>query len=126
MDKILPVLVEILAESSVPWPNWEHGTLDVCLGIEMLGGTAQFPAASPVTAITDSQVRFLGSAWAGWGVMLWWASNDVRGRQTPLALLGGVIFAGGIGRALSARRFGFGAQWIPVVMWVELLGPGAL
>ena len=92
----------------------------------MLGGEAVFPAASASTAVADSQIRFLGSVWAGYGVMLWWASNSLKTRRVPLALLGGIMFAGGLGRTLSALKHGFGAEWTRIALWAELIGPGAL
>ena len=102
------------------------GSLDAGLGIRMLGKESDFPTASPTTAFADSQFRFLGAMWAGYGVLLWWTSNDLQGRQIPLGLLGGVMLAGGVGRALSALKYGFSAPWVQVAMWVELLGPGVI
>ena len=58
--------------------------------------------------------------------MLWWTSNDLRTRQAPLALLGGICFVAGLGRLASSIKFGFGATWIRVAMWAELLGPGVI
>ena len=102
------------------------GGLDASLGIGMFSGESAFSATKTVMAIVDSQVRFLGTTWAGYGVMLWWASNDLRARQVPLALLGGIMTFGGIGRLLSSLQHGFGAGWIRVAMWFELIFPGAL
>ena len=100
------------------------GILDVCLGISTVSSASDFPVGSTAAARVDSQFRFLGSTWAGYGLMLWWASNDLRSRQVPFAILGAIIVAGGVGRVLSARRYGFGARWMQVAMWAELLGPG--
>jgi hypothetical protein len=99
------------------------GSLDISLGTTMLGGDAVFPPTSPQTAITDSQIRFFGSVWAGYGVMLWWTSNDLKARQTPLALLGGICLLAGVGRLVSGLKVGFGAEWTRIAMWVELLSP---
>lgn len=99
------------------------GSLDICLGTTMLGGDAVFAPSSPQTAIADSQIRFFGSVWAGYGAMLWWTSNDLRARQTPLALLGGISLLAGVGRFVSSMKFGFGAEWTRIAMLAELLGP---
>ena len=99
------------------------GSLDICLGTTMLGGDAVFPRNSPQTAIADSQIRFFGSVWAGYGIMLWWTSNDVKARGTPLALLGGICLLAGVGRLVSGLTVGFGAEWTRIAMWAELLGP---
>ncbi len=45
------------------------------------------PVQSRAAVFADSQLRFFGAIWAGYGAMLWWASNDVRGRRVPLAIL---------------------------------------
>ena len=102
------------------------GSLDLCLGTSMLGGSQVFTPGLSTTAIADSQIRFFGSAWAGYGVMLWWTSNDLSTRQTPLALLGGICFVAGLGRLVSSFKHGFGATWVRVAMWAELLGPGVI
>ena len=102
------------------------GCLDLCFGTSMLGGSGVFTPGASTTAIADSQIRFFGSTWAGYGVMLWWSSNDLSTRQVPLALLGGICFVAGLGRLASSIKFGFGATWIRVAMWAELLGPGVV
>ena len=99
------------------------GSLDICLGTAMLGGDAVFAPGSPQTAIADSQIRFFGSVWAGYGIMLWWTSDDLKSRRTPLALLGGICLLAGIGRLVSGLKVGFGAEWTRIAMWAELLGP---
>lgn len=102
------------------------GSLDLCLGTSVLGGSQVFAPGLPNTAIADSQIRFFGSVWAGYGVMMWWTSNDLKTRQVPLALLGGICFVAGLGRLASSFKHGFGAEWVRVAMWAELLGPGVL
>ncbi|KAK3067283.1 hypothetical protein LTR53_015936 [Teratosphaeriaceae sp. CCFEE 6253] len=102
------------------------GTLDILLGTAMAGTPAESPATSPTMRLIDSQLRFLGAMWAGYGLMLWWITDDLPGRRTPLALLSGVMVAGGVGRAISGARYGFSATWVAVAMWVELLGPAGL
>lgn len=64
--------------------------------------------------------------WAGYGVMLWWTSNDLETRRMPLGLLGGIIFVGGLGRLLSGLSHGFSATWVQVATVAELLGPLAV
>lgn len=103
------------------------GLLDACLGTSMIPGlSGALATRSPVTALVDSQLRFLGTMWAGYGVMLWWASNDLHTRKVPLGLLGIVMFSGGIGRLLSCLKHGLGAPWVKVAIGIELVGPVAL
>ena len=92
----------------------------------MLGDESVFPIGLATTAVTDSQIRFFGTVWAGYGIAMWWASNDMRARKMPIALLGGISLAAGVGRALSAFKHGFGAEWTKIAMWAELLGPAVV
>lgn len=88
-----------------------------------LAGGEVFVVKSLVDTVADSQIRFLGSAWAGWGAMLWWASNDVNARRTPLAILGGAFFLGGIGRTLSILIHEKPTPIFIFMIVVEFLGP---
>ena len=87
----------------------------------MIGKESDIPFSAPATAVVDSQLRFLGSVWTGYGVILWWASDDLRGRQVHLALFGGTMVVGGVERMMSAYQHGFGAVWVQGAMWVELM-----
>lgn len=102
------------------------GSLDTILGVKALGGASVFTPGSATTAFADSQFRFLGSMWASYGVVLWWVSNDVKNRKVPLALMGGMMFVGGLGRVLSEIQHGCGAAWVRGAIVVELLGPVGL
>ncbi|CAI7617785.1 unnamed protein product [Penicillium manginii] len=103
------------------------GTMDVCLGIGMIDSTlGPIPTGSVAMALVDSQIRFLGAMWAGYGVMLWWTSSDLETRRTPLGLLAGIMFVGGLGRLASGLRHGFSESWVQVAMLTELLGPVAM
>lgn len=101
------------------------GVMDAFIGtraLEVLAGE-EFLADTLVTAVTDSQIRFFGSAWAGYGAMLWWASNDVHARSTPLAILGGAMILGGFGRSLSMLLHRIVSPAFVVFIVVEILGP---
>jgi hypothetical protein len=100
------------------------GVVDVCLGASAIRDERSLPVAAPTTALVDSQLRYLGSSWAGYGAVLWWVTNDLAGRRRPLAILGAAMFLGGVGRFASFLTHGFSASWVQVAMWVELLGPG--
>lgn len=104
------------------------GTGDVLLGSRMLEGGAgePFPINSPVQILADSQIRFLGGMWAGWGAMLWWVSDDIRQRRTPLAILGTVIFLSGMGRVIGGIRHGFKPGLLIPFTLIELVVPPAV
>ncbi|KAI1618380.1 hypothetical protein EDD37DRAFT_663188 [Exophiala viscosa] len=104
------------------------GTADVLLGASSVYNFSghPFPVNSPAAVFIDSQLRFLGGMWAGWGVMMWWASNDLRSRRTPLALLGGIMAFSGTGRVISGLKHGFGSKVVAAAAAVELLVPAAI
>lgn len=104
------------------------GVADVFVGIKMLENMASesFPATHVIHAITDSQIRFLGSTWAGFGALMWWVSNDVPAQRTPLALLLGAFFLGGIGRSISIFFHGNASPLFISFIGVELFGPPAI
>ncbi|KAK6079527.1 hypothetical protein SCUP234_05696 [Seiridium cupressi] len=101
------------------------GSADVLFGIRMIATKPGESAPKPATvSLMDSQLRFLGAMWAGYGMILWWASNNLVSRRVPLAVLGGVMFLGGLGRAASGLSHGMAATWVKVATAVELVGPG--
>ncbi len=104
------------------------GTMDVILGVGMLerGSGVPFPVDSAAAVLADTQLRFLGGIWAGYGMMLWWASSDLQTRRTPLAILGGVMVSGGIGRSISGALHGFGSSLIVAFTAIELVVPPAI
>ena len=104
------------------------GTADVLLGTRMIesGSGASFPIDSAAAVLADSQLRFLGAMWAGYGAILWWVSCDLRERRVPLAILGGVMVAGGAGRAISGALHGFSSRLWLGLMVGELLIPPAI
>lgn len=79
--------------------------------------------ASPPSVLADSNYAYFGAMWAGYGGMLWWTSDDLRERKVPLAILGGFMVLGGVGRAFSAWRFGFSHGAAKVATVVEFVAP---
>lgn len=108
------------------------GSFDIFLGLEGIKALCEplaptaIPATSSFAALVDTQTRFFGAMWAGYGVMLWWTSNDVVNRRTPLALLAGILFVSGVGRAASALQYGFSAPWIQAITAIDVLAPFAM
>ncbi|KAM5355175.1 hypothetical protein ACJ41O_001821 [Fusarium nematophilum] len=105
------------------------GSLDVLLGTRLIvpAPDQQLPFDPPALALVDSQLRFLGAMWAGYGTLLWWASNDVRARRVPLALLGVAMLAGGVGRLASGLSYGWSAPLkVATAAELVLLGPGMI
>lgn len=102
------------------------GTADVLLGSKMLENGGPFPVETQPQIFADSQIRFLGGMWAGWGATLWWISNDIENRQVPLAIFGAFFVFGGLGRAISGARYGFKPGMLLPFTIIEVVTPPAV
>lgn len=104
------------------------GCMDIVAGVDSLKTITgvPLPIDSPAAIFADSQIRFLGGIWAGYGVMLWWASNDLHSRRVPLRILGYTVVLSGIGRAISGAVHGFSSNLILTFAVIELLVPPAI
>ncbi|KAH7251531.1 hypothetical protein BKA59DRAFT_392902 [Fusarium tricinctum] len=81
-------------------------------------GIKMYPPAServklPSDSIStlDTNHRFLGGVFMGYGAMFAWTAYDIQSRQLPLNIL---LIAGalsGIGRIVSAATFGWGSPF---------------
>ncbi|KAF4964331.1 hypothetical protein FSARC_7737 [Fusarium sarcochroum] len=100
------------------------GSVDVILGHKMVIPASERSLLPRSTlSVLDNQLRFLGAIWAGYGSVLWWATNDFSSRQVPLSLLGIVLFLSGVGRLTSGLSYGWGAAWTKVAAGIELVFP---
>lgn len=102
------------------------GSAGALFGIDLIVKEYASFTSSTKKALLDSQYRYFASTWAGFGVLLYWCSNDIVARRTPLWLLSVVMFFGGIARGISAVQHGFSSNWIKLATGVELVGPAAL
>jgi hypothetical protein len=102
------------------------GALDVLTGTELLtrGGAHLGEAAGD--AVLNSQIKYWGAVWCGFGVALWWSTNDLQARPGILFILLGTVFLGGIGRTLSALIYGAGPPMLTAFILIELIGPVAV
>lgn len=98
------------------------GSSNVLLGENMLGDSTLFKPRSATSALTDSQIRYLGSQFAATGAIVWWVSNNVLERQVPLAIVGAGLVVGGLGRLRAGVKHGFGPR-MKVAMGIEVVGP---
>jgi hypothetical protein len=98
------------------------GSSNTLLGENMLGDSTLFKPRNATSALTDSQIRYLGSQFAATGAIVWWVSNNVLERQVPLAIVGAGLVAGGLGRLRAGVKHGFGSK-MKFAMVVELVGP---
>ncbi|KAI9149022.1 hypothetical protein HJFPF1_11067 [Paramyrothecium foliicola] len=99
------------------------GALHVLMGPNFALRLFGAPPWSPVNVIVGSEYRFFGGVWAGYGAMLWWVSNDVRARRTPLAILMGSMVFGAVGRLAAGAAHGFGSRLMVLVIGIEFAIP---
>ena len=98
------------------------GSASTVLGNNMMGDSTLFKPKSTSSALTDSQIRYLGSHFAATGAIVWWASNNLLERKVPLAICGAGLVAGGFGRLRAGLKHGFGPN-TKAAMNVEIFVP---
>ena len=90
------------------------GLGDILTGVApLIAAGARIDRATAVDPTLVSQVAFWGAVWFGYGIGLWWAAGDVRGRATPVQIALAVLLLGGLARAFAWARFG--APAVPLV-----------
>lgn len=99
------------------------GALDIVVGTRLLiDSGAVIPPGTAVDPVLNSQIKFFGAVWCGYGSALWWTAGDLRARAPMLRILLGTLFIGGIGRLLSAMLFGLGSTMLVAFIAIELAG----
>lgn len=103
------------------------GTMDVLIGVK---GQANIGVSLSESGwndpVLDSQVRYLGAIWCGFGCLLIYCLTDmIARRELLMAALGFVVF-GGIGRGINFLLLGLpdnslGAGFIVFALIVELM-----
>ncbi|HTZ71853.1 MAG TPA: DUF4345 family protein, partial [Acetobacteraceae bacterium] len=67
------------------------------LGADVMLG-AHIPPATLADPVLDSQNRFYGVAFAGYGALLWLAASDIWRHATLIRVLAAFVFLGGVAR----------------------------
>jgi hypothetical protein len=96
--------------------------------LDMLYGTGAIPlfgGTLPATALTepslDSQIRFLGAIWMGFGVLIVYAASDLHRHATLFRLIAVILIASGVGRIASLVQLGAPAPVFQGAIFVELV-----
>jgi hypothetical protein len=101
------------------------GAIPVITGILTMFGLADPLYASahlPPNALLDSNLRFFGGTWLGLGLAVWWLVPAIDKRGSTFRILWGMIFLGGVGRALSMIFVGLPPAPFIAFTLLELLG----
>lgn len=86
-------------------------------------GSAIVPGGGSTPAGVESELRFYAAAWTGFGLLLGLTALRIEERGTEFRVLCGVLFLGGIGRALAIADTGWPPMGLVVLMGVELVLP---
>lgn len=81
---------------------------------------------SQTVAFMDSQYRFLGGIFIGFGIAVAWTVSNIPAYWIPLKILLGAMMLGGVGRAVSAAVYGWKPTWTRQATINELIIPPAL
>jgi Domain of unknown function (DUF4345) len=77
------------------------GCADVVLGPHLLVANGAKLGSGVDDPWLDSQLRFLGAMWAGWGVLMIWSCRHLGSRGGVFDILCAVLFVAGCGRVAS-------------------------
>ncbi|CEI39711.1 hypothetical protein FVEN_g1993 [Fusarium venenatum] len=78
---------------------------------------------SDVVTLMDSQYRFLGAMYMGFGAVVGWTSFEISERHVPLAIIIGTLTLAGIARAVSGAVFGWAVPWLQRATITEIVVP---
>jgi hypothetical protein len=116
--KILQVVLAVLGLIPIL-----TGALDLVLGAGSLNVDGALLSSEVVNNIVlDSQIRFLGSIWLGFGIILYWMLFSIEKQTILFRLVAGSIFLGGIGRLTSALLLGLPPIELVAATVLELVG----
>jgi hypothetical protein len=117
---VLRVVASIIVLAGLSHVIWGPGS-DVLLGAELSSAALSDP-------VLDSQNRFYGTTFIGYGVLLFLCATDVKKYATVLNIVAGFIFLGGVVRLISVAQVGLPPPLViglivseliaaPVILW---------
>lgn len=92
------------------------GATDIIDGVRLFIGSGARLEAVAHDPVLNSEIRYLGAVWGGFGAILWWVSNDLQATSDARLLI--FHFPGGFDRALAGGR----GDDALVVAWLESMG----
>jgi hypothetical protein len=76
--------------------------------------------------VLNSQIRFWGAIWFGYGIILWRTTSDLRKNAGLFKVLCAILALSGLGRLVSAIQFGSPGAVLTGAMAIELFGAAGL
>lgn len=101
----------------------------VCMGIAFTHiaiGPSAIPGSIPVNATMDSEDRFYATLFLGFGVAMFWCSQQLKERGGVFKALLLVFFLGGVARIISAAQVGLPNEFFQILWAMELILPPIL
>lgn len=99
------------------------GAMDIAIGAASLARIdSPLPADALSDPVLDSQIRFFGAIWLGYGLCLWLAAGEMDKRPQGFRLMMAILFLSGLGRLVSALSVGWPSAPLVGGMAVELIG----
>ncbi|TAM13054.1 MAG: DUF4345 domain-containing protein [Nevskiaceae bacterium] len=103
------------------------GAIDVLVGLrgqKLIGAALGEGYRDP---LLNSQFRYLGAVWFGFGVLLWYCTLGIPEHAGLLYGAFAVVFLGGLGRIASVVQFGFpssagGRNFVVIAIAIEVIG----
>ncbi|WP_030965771.1 DUF4345 domain-containing protein [Streptomyces sp. NRRL S-378] len=106
------------------WFGWTMGVACVAIGLGHVAlGNAAVPGIGPAGAAVDSLGRFLGAAFAGYGLAWIWAARQSPIPAAVVRWLAAVFLLGAAGRVLSLAVHGWPHGFQVGLLVVELIMP---
>lgn len=103
------------------------GAADVLVGLsgqQLIGAALAEGYADP---LLNSQIRYLGAIWFGFGLLVWVCAADPARYAGILSGCLWIVMLGGLGRVASVSQFGFppsrgGTAFVILAIAIEVLG----
>lgn len=97
------------------------GMVIILIGFgHIIFGSAIIPGGMTLNATMDSEERFLGAIFAGYGMAWLWCANDLSRRRRAMLFLSAIFCLGGFARLVSMAVVGLPDQFFMAMTAIEL------
>ncbi|WP_433656663.1 DUF4345 domain-containing protein [Nocardia sp. CA-128927] len=102
--------------TALKWLSMAMGVACVAIGIfHLAAGIDGIPGMGSSGVTADSQTRFFGAIFLGYGVAWIWAARQTPIPSTVIRWLAGIFLLGAVGRFISVAVYGW-PQWFQIVL----------
>ncbi|WP_194834827.1 DUF4345 domain-containing protein [Nocardia sp. XZ_19_369] len=110
--------------ATLKWLSMVMGVACVAIGfLHIALGNDAVPDMGDLGATADSQSRFFGAIFVGYGAAWIWAARESPIPSTVIRWLAGIFLLGAVGRAVSVAVYGW-PHWFQIVLTaVEVVLP---